>query len=91
MKPMYLAAIYAVFVLCYSSSLLAQEMNWPRDVQLDSGVLTIYQPQVDNMEGDFLQYRAAVSYKAGGSQEPVFGAAWFESRVEIDREEDVRK
>ena len=49
--------------------------------------MTIYQPQVDGLQKNVLSYRAAVSFKATGSDEPVFGAAWFESTVEIDREE----
>ncbi len=78
---------FAICLLFLSSHLSAQGLDWPRDVELDSGVLTVYQPQMDDMEDDILQYRAAVSYKATGSDEPVFGAAWFESRVEVDREE----
>jgi len=74
-------------MLFYSGFVSAQEADWPRELKLDSGLLTIYQPQVDKMENDILYFRAAVSYKANGSDEPVFGAAWFESRVEIDREE----
>jgi hypothetical protein len=86
-KPIYLLAISAVFILFNSTSTSAQEAGWPRDVKLESGVLTIYQPQVDDMDNDILQFRAAVSYKAVASPAPVFGAAWFQSRVEIDREE----
>ena len=86
-KTSYLVVIYAVLSILFSSILHAQEIDWPRDLTLDSGVLTIYQPQVDDMEKDILQFRAAVSYKATGSDEPVFGAAWFESRAETDREE----
>ncbi len=86
-KLFYLYVIYSISMLFLSSVSYAMEVDWPREIQLDSGMLTIYQPQIDDMENDILQYRAAVSYKATGSNEPVFGAAWFESRVEIDREE----
>lgn len=86
-KPLYVAVIFAVYVLIHASYVQAQQPDWPRDLQLDSGVLTIYQPQADNLEKDILEFRAALSYKATGSAEPVFGAAWFESRVETDREE----
>lgn len=86
-KSIYLTVIYAVSVLLFSGYVHAQESDWPRELKLDSGLLTIYQPQVDDMEKDILTFRAAVSFKASGSKEPVFGAAWLESRVEIDREE----
>jgi len=84
---LYHTVIYGIYALIFSSFVHAQEADWPRELKLDSGLLTIYQPQVDDMEKDILMFRAAVSYKASGSTEPVFGAAWFESRVEIDREE----
>ncbi len=86
-KASYVAVIYAVCILFYTGFVHAQASDWPRELKLDSGLLTIYQPQVDSMENDILHFRAAVSYKASGSKEPVFGAAWFESRVEIDRQE----
>ena len=55
-------------------------------MDIKSGTLTMYQPQVDDLDGDFLNFRAAVAYKDDQGSEPVFGAAWFKSRVEIDRE-----
>jgi hypothetical protein len=67
----------------------AAELSWPRDLDIRSGVLTMYQPQVDTLEGDVLSFRAAVAYKDEQGGEPVFGAVWFESRVEIDRESRV--
>ncbi len=87
MKTLYITVIYIVCLLCYSNLAHAQEADWPRELKLDSGLLTIYQPQVDDLEKDILKFRAAVSYKATGTEEPVFGAAWFESRLEIDRQE----
>jgi len=86
-KPLYIVVIYSVIILLFSNSIHAQEADWPRELKLDSGLLTIFQPQIDDMEKDTLRFRAAVSYKANGSKEPVFGAAWLESRVEIDRQE----
>jgi hypothetical protein len=67
----------------------AEELSWPRDLDIQSGILTMYQPQVDTLEGDILSFRAAVAYKDDKGSEPVFGASWFESRVEIDRETRV--
>lgn len=64
----------------------AQGLEWPRDLAIESGVLTMYEPQVDDLKDDILSFRAAVAYKQDDGSELVFGAAWFESRVEIDRE-----
>ena len=64
-------------------SVLAQDSGWPRTLPLEQGMVTIYQPQVDEMNGDVIQFRAALAYRATADSEPVFGAGWFESRVEI--------
>jgi len=64
-------------------SVLAQDSGWPRTLPLQQGMVTIYQPQVDEMNGDVIQFRAALAYRATADSEPVFGAGWFESRVEI--------
>ena len=81
-------------VLLYTASLLFSvsidamdgPLTWPRDLDIQSGVVTMYQPQVDTLDGDILSFRAALSYKDQPGSEPIFGAAWFVSRVEIDRE-----
>lgn len=73
-------------VLFLSQSLSAEELkDWPRDINVASGVITIYQPQVDSLDGDQLSARAAVAYRAKGAKEPVFGAVWLEGQVDIDR------
>ncbi len=66
----------------------AEELNkWPRDVKVTSGSITIYQPQVESLEGNILKGRAAVAYHDSGDASPVFGAAWFTAQVNIDREQ----
>ncbi len=65
--------------------LLAQENDWPRTLPLEQGTVTIYQLQVEELEGDVLRYRAALAYRASRKSEPVFGAGWFESPVDIDK------
>jgi hypothetical protein len=67
------------------TSAWAQEDGWPRTVPVGQGLVTIYPLQVDGMEGEVVRYRAALAYRAGAEGEPVFGAGWFESTVDIDR------
>jgi hypothetical protein len=88
-SPMLVSSICLVIFLFFSGQVFAAELSWPRDLALDSGTLTVYQPQIDDLENDVLEFRAAVSFTATGKTEPVFGAAWFESRVEIDRAEGM--
>jgi hypothetical protein len=77
--------LWALLLLVSLPSVLAQDSDWPRTVPLEQGMVTIYQPQVDEMNGDVIQFRAALAWRATADSEPVFGAGWFESRVEIDQ------
>ncbi|HEY2589147.1 MAG TPA: hypothetical protein VGI81_25615 [Tepidisphaeraceae bacterium] len=59
--------------------------RWPLRLQTQEGLITIYQPQLRDFDGNQLKGRAAVSVLAPGQQEPIFGAMWMESRVATDR------
>jgi hypothetical protein len=79
-------SLLGLIFLIYASLTQAEFLEWPRDLDLKSGTLTMYQPQVDDLEGDILSFRAAVAFKDDQGSDPVFGASWLKSRVEIDRE-----
>jgi len=76
--------LWILFTLLSIPTLLAQQNDWPRTLPLEQGMVTIYSPQVDEMKENVIHYRAALAYRATAGSEPVFGAAWFESPVEID-------
>lgn len=63
----------------------APSSRWPLRLNTADGVITIYQPQLRNFDGNQIKARAALSVVAPGQQEPVFGAMWMESRVSTDR------
>ena len=65
----------------------AQSDEWPREIETERGLVVLYQPQVDTLEGDLLSGRSAVSVKPTGKDEPIFGAAWLEARVATDYDE----
>ena len=71
----------------------APESPWPLDIPHVTGVITLYQPQLEKLEGNTLTGRAAASYLANGKGEDdrVFGALWFTISLDIDRENDVAK
>jgi hypothetical protein len=75
----------ALLILVGIGSVLAQEDDWPRTLPLKQGMVTIYRPQVDEMKDDIIHFRAALAYRETAGSEPVFGAGWFESKVEIDQ------
>ena len=71
-------------VLVTLPDVVGQEDSWPRTIPLQQGTMTIYRLQVDSKNGDIIQFRAALAYRETADSEPVFGAGWFESSVEVD-------
>ncbi|MEH6471892.1 MAG: hypothetical protein V7752_11625 [Halopseudomonas sp.] len=65
----------------------ASETTWPREFTVPEGVVVIYQPQPEKLEGDQLYARAAVALEIKGNSEPIFGAIWFNSQLNTDRAE----
>ena len=49
------------------------------------GQVTIFQPQLDNFQGDQLSAHAAVAVQMPGAAQPTYGAIWLQSQVSIDR------
>lgn len=71
------------------ASAQALDGGWPRTLPVDAGMVTIYEPQVDGMDGDVIRYRAALAWRPSADAEPIFGAGWFESKVDIDRSQRI--
>ena len=63
------------------------ELGWPREIDDPRARILIYQPQVDSLVQNDLKARAALSVTTPGSEQPVFGAAWIESRISTDRDD----
>jgi hypothetical protein len=65
-----------------------QDSGWPRTCR-SGGTVTIYPLQADDLTGNVSRFRAALAYRQTADAAPVFGVGWFESRVKIDRENDI--
>jgi hypothetical protein len=60
---------------------------WPREIQAAEGTVIVYQPQPQELDGDRLQARAAISVTLEGTDEPVFGVVWLDARISTDRDD----
>ena len=58
---------------------------WPRVVDLSTGQVLVYQPQVNSWNGNRLDFRAALAYKADKSQDQAFGVIFASTRTDVDR------
>ena len=63
--------------------------SWPKDIASPQGMVVIYQPQPEKLEGNQLEARAAVAVELKGSTEPLFGAVWFKARLDTERAERI--
>ena len=59
--------------------------EWPRAVEIGTGTLEIYQPQLEKFEGVTLTGRSAVSWTEK-DQAPAFGVLWFTATASVDRD-----
>lgn len=84
MNRLLVSMIWVLLALVSLPSVAAQDNDWPRTLPLEQGMVTIYALQVDDMDNGIMHFRAALAYRATPGSEPVFGAGWFESQVEID-------
>ncbi|MFY0255465.1 hypothetical protein ACDQ55_16085 [Chitinophaga sp. 30R24] len=64
----------------------AQETTWPKEIPLSGGgKVTIYQPQSENLAGNKLSLRAAVSIRQTAKSEPIFGVVWADALLNTDK------
>ncbi len=94
MRTIIVIAFFAVLNLCLRLHAdEAQISPWPLDIPHQKGVITLYQPQPEKLEGNVLTGRAAASYLPSGKSEDdrIFGALWFTAILDIDRVNDVAK
>ncbi len=66
------------------------ESEWPREIETSKGKIVVYQPQPELLEGNVLSGRTAVSVHIP-DKPPVFGAVWFTSTLDIDRDERIAR
>lgn len=79
---------WSLLVLFMSAALADEETNgsWPREISVSEGVVVIYQPQPESVNGNLLQAHSAVAVEMKGAKEAVYGAIWFEARLDTDRD-----
>lgn len=65
----------------------ADQLAWPHEVIVPRTRIVMYQPQLETFSGNILTARAAVSVTPTEAEEPIFGAVWFQARVETDRDQ----
>ncbi len=74
-----------LFPILLGGQLFAEDDVWPKEVQVEKYKLVIYQPQPESLEGNTLKALAAFSIESNKTKEPIFGAIWFQAKVDVDK------
>ena len=82
--PAVTLALAVAVLVSYSQA--CADWNWPREVQVNEGTLTIYTPQIEAFRGDKVEGRAAIALTPKDGKETSFGVFWFTARVATDRD-----
>lgn len=83
----HLTYLLLILLLIPAATSAVENADWPREIHLEQGIVVIYQPQPEKLEGNQLFARAAVALELTDRNEPVFGAIWFNARMETDKVE----
>jgi hypothetical protein len=75
--------LIALLVLVIAA-LPAHAIDWPQEVEAEEGTIVVYQPQPESLQGNVLKGRAAMSLELKNRDEPIFGAFWFEAKIDND-------
>ena len=82
-----IAAFAGLLVVSQSYSQDEPENPWPREITTSRGNILMYQPQPEDLDGNTLNARAAISIDMDNSGNLIFGVVWFSARLETDRTE----
>jgi len=67
------------------------QAEWPIELAATEGKMVVYQPQPTAFKDNTISAEAAVSVALKGASAPVFGAAWFDATVAVDRDSRTGK
>lgn len=84
--------VAALFSLCQTTSVYAWEGDsgdWPKEIVIPGGSMIMYQPQPEELTGNLLKSRAAVSIREDETGELLFGAVWFDVRLQRNRDKPI--
>ena len=87
LKMLAIASIYLALAAIGSPVRAEDQSNgdWPQEIQASGYTIVVYQPQPEKLVDNNLSARTALSVEPTGSNQPVFGAVWFEAQLQTDR------
>ncbi|HYQ56055.1 MAG TPA: hypothetical protein VEP89_01825, partial [Draconibacterium sp.] len=84
MKTLRLICLFLATLTAFAAN-SEEKLVWPREIEATGNVITLYQPQLESLNGNMLDGRMAVSVKTK-DDEMIFGALWFSATLLTDME-----
>jgi hypothetical protein len=81
----YFTNLILVFFLFSFGFSLSQEKFWPHEINTNSKLITIYEPENETYINHRLKSKAAISVRNSQDATPVFGMMWTTSLLDADR------
>jgi len=83
MKKNIITKLVLLFLLLNTA--LFAVTQWPREMVVDGTSIVVYQPQPEELKGNTIKARAAISVKAKEQHNPIFASIWFTGRLHVDK------
>ncbi|HSV26681.1 MAG TPA: hypothetical protein VLH60_02205, partial [Sedimentisphaerales bacterium] len=80
-----IAAAIAALAVAMTCTAAPSVQQWPKIMNTPDGRVMVYEPQVETFEDERLTARTAVSVQIYPDSPLVFGVAWFDSQVNVNR------
>ena len=58
---------------------------WPRQIDLTTGTVLMYQPQVSSWQGNQIEFRSALAIMPKGGKQESFGVMFATARTQVDK------
>ncbi len=85
MKNLFITIFSISTLLCFAQEEETQKF-WPKEVETEGFVTTLYQPELESFKGNILEGRMALSINPTDG-DIVFGAVWFKCVLAVDKDE----
>jgi hypothetical protein len=81
-----LFSLLSIIILLSIRSFCQVTVDWPKMITTSNGtVIKIYQPQMENFNGNMVKARGAISILEKGKTDPIFGALWADAQLQTNR------
>jgi hypothetical protein len=81
----YVTNLILVFFLFSFGFSISQEKFWPHEINKNSKLITIYEPENETYINHRLKSKAAISVRNNQNDTPIFGMMWTTSLLDADR------